>query len=220
MRWRRMYACAVLLWSVSSASVSLARERAGPWPAPVPGWVPVKPGEHPRLFFRNADLPALRKRARTREGKAILDRLRFLLGGGEAMPAVVSRSRRFNEDGGKMDAGAYTLSHAAGFGHGKHALLNCAGAPPALRFGCRFIWLGRWRREVPCLCFGWVCAVDPDDHQPSSLGMPARGFVRLRRSMCSSQQVFCAPRWRRRCLNRARRARRSADPAIPPMLLF
>ncbi|MFC1462820.1 hypothetical protein ACFLQU_04360, partial [Verrucomicrobiota bacterium] len=31
-----------------------------PWPEQVKGHVPVKPGEHPRLIFRKADVPALR----------------------------------------------------------------------------------------------------------------------------------------------------------------
>jgi hypothetical protein len=38
-----------------------------PWPAPVTGYVPVQPGEHPRLLFRKGDLPAIRERARTPE---------------------------------------------------------------------------------------------------------------------------------------------------------
>ncbi len=61
-------------------------------PAPVKGWTPVRPAEHPRLLFRKADLPALRKRAETPEGKAILARLEELL------------------------AKPFTLWHAAGWG--------------------------------------------------------------------------------------------------------
>jgi hypothetical protein len=45
------------------------------WATAVKDWVPVKPGEHPRLVFRKGDLPALKKRAETPEGKAILQRL-------------------------------------------------------------------------------------------------------------------------------------------------
>jgi hypothetical protein len=45
-----------------------------PWPAPVKGWAPLEPGEHPRLVFRKADLPALRKRAERPEGKVIVER--------------------------------------------------------------------------------------------------------------------------------------------------
>src|SRR5436190_1829354 len=65
-----------------------AGEKEQPWPTPVAGWKAPAAGEHPRLFFRKADLPALKKRAETPEGKAILARLKVLLGGGEAMPTV------------------------------------------------------------------------------------------------------------------------------------
>ena len=51
------------------------------WPSPVKDWVPLKPGEHPRLVFRQSDVPALRKRAETPEGKYILSRLNTLLNG-------------------------------------------------------------------------------------------------------------------------------------------
>ena len=37
-----------------------------------PGYVPVRPGEHPRILFRRHDLPALRKKAATEFGKAAL----------------------------------------------------------------------------------------------------------------------------------------------------
>ena len=39
-----------------------------------------QPGEHPRLFFRKADLAMIRQRADTPEGKAIVARLRETLG--------------------------------------------------------------------------------------------------------------------------------------------
>ena len=39
-----------------------------PWPAPVPGFTAPEPGEHPRLFFRKADLPEIKGRAATPEG--------------------------------------------------------------------------------------------------------------------------------------------------------
>lgn len=38
----------------------------------VQGHAPLKPGEHPRLIFRKSDLPELRRRMETPEGKAIL----------------------------------------------------------------------------------------------------------------------------------------------------
>ncbi len=48
-------------------------------PAVPPGFKAPEPGEHPRLFFRKADLPALRQRAQTPEGKALIERCKFLL---------------------------------------------------------------------------------------------------------------------------------------------
>ena len=38
---------------------------AEPWPKPIDGHQPITAGEHPRLFFRKVDLPALRARAET-----------------------------------------------------------------------------------------------------------------------------------------------------------
>ena len=93
------------------------------WPAVIAGHVPVKPGEHPRLFFRKTDLSALRKRARTPEGKAIINRLRYLLNGsdGESMPTTFNPERGpLKEDGSApkyvVRPGTYTYSHAAGYG--------------------------------------------------------------------------------------------------------
>ena len=89
-----------------------------PWPAQAPGFVPVKPGEHPRLLFRKSDLPALRKKAETPNGKAIIARLRTVLGGGEAMPTVFSKEAPVNTGGKNITypPGAFTISHGAGFG--------------------------------------------------------------------------------------------------------
>jgi len=50
-------------------------------PSPVTGHVPLQPGEHPRLLFRASDLPALRKRLETAEGKAIFTRLKAIAAG-------------------------------------------------------------------------------------------------------------------------------------------
>ena len=62
----------------------------GPWHMPVEGFVAPASGEHPRLLFRRSDLPALRSKAKTPEGQAILKRLRTLLDGarGETMTTV------------------------------------------------------------------------------------------------------------------------------------
>src|SRR5687767_654583 len=64
----------------------------GPWPADVVGFVPPEPGEHPRLLFRKAELAAIRKKAQTPEGRAIVKRLRQQLNGsdGETMPKVTA----------------------------------------------------------------------------------------------------------------------------------
>lgn len=88
-----------------------------PWFVPVPGWKPVQPGEHPRLFFRKDDVPELKRRAETPEGKVIMARLRELLGGGEAMPTSLNPAKKaYDENKFKAVPGSYSISHAAGFG--------------------------------------------------------------------------------------------------------
>ena len=80
-----------------------------PWPADVPGWKKPEPGEHPRLLFRKGDVPEIRKRAETPEGKAIVKRLRFLLDGknGETLLPPGQPEHTI---------GAFTIGHAAGYG--------------------------------------------------------------------------------------------------------
>lgn len=97
-----------------SALLLAAALAAADWTA-VPGHVAPAAGEHPRLFLRKADVPALRARAQTPEGKAIVARLRALLGGGEAVPASRNTGGSFDS---RFDGppGSYTLWHAAGFG--------------------------------------------------------------------------------------------------------
>ncbi|MBM4039694.1 MAG: hypothetical protein FJ290_14390 [Planctomycetes bacterium] len=109
---------AVLLLAVLSAP-AIAGE--GPWPAPVAGFAEPKPGEHPRLFFRRADLPELRRRAtEAAEGRAIVARLRLLLGNnGEALPTMWNPAYPINigpKGRGTLPVGAFTMSHAAGHG--------------------------------------------------------------------------------------------------------
>jgi hypothetical protein len=90
------------------------------WPAPVPGFVAPVAGEHPRLLFRAADLPALKARAATPDGQRILAQLRITLGGGEEMPTVFSQDPPVNnvDEGAvrKHAVGTFTLSHGVGFG--------------------------------------------------------------------------------------------------------
>jgi len=110
----------VRLHSVLAAVVSIlclhvaglgADER--PWHVRPKGFKAPSPGEHPRLLFRRGDLPALRKKAQTPEGKAILKRLRQLLDGkdGETMTALFRSGDKAPEG-----PGYYTIGHAAGYG--------------------------------------------------------------------------------------------------------
>lgn len=92
-----------------------------PWPAPVPGHVALTAGEHPRLFLRKADLPALKARAATPEGQAIITRLRQLLDGkdGTAMPPVMRSGEPPHGDKSEpivQPIGCLSFSHPAGYG--------------------------------------------------------------------------------------------------------
>ncbi len=90
------------------------------WPAPVPGWQAPAPGEHPRLLFRKADSPALRQRAATPEGKAMIAHLKVLLGGGDALPETWPNDPPVNNANegaiNKWPVGSFTMSHPVGFG--------------------------------------------------------------------------------------------------------
>ena len=107
-----------LLSSAATASDAAAGQADSSWPTMMPGFVPPTPGEHPRLLFRKSDLPALKKKAETPDGKAIIAHLKVTLGGGEAMPTVFSTEPPVNTGGKSVEypAGAFTISHAAGFG--------------------------------------------------------------------------------------------------------
>ncbi|MFP4214459.1 MAG: hypothetical protein ACLFVH_00915 [Phycisphaerae bacterium] len=91
-----------------------------PWPSKIEGHTPPKPGEHPRLLFRKSDLPALRAKAKTPEGKAILKELGERLNGrdGRTMPGKMGHG-----DGPNMPnpanptaKGTFTISHVVGYG--------------------------------------------------------------------------------------------------------
>ncbi len=111
-----------MLLALGTASIGNAQD--APWPAHVANHKAPEPGEHPRLLFRKSDLPALRERAKTPEGKAILDRLRKCLNGsdGESMPTSFNPVKgAINKDGSgvfsaKAPLGTYTFSHMAGYG--------------------------------------------------------------------------------------------------------
>ncbi len=127
---------------VGGYSTALGAEKDADWPADVANYKAVAPGEHPRLLFRKTDVPALREKAKTAEGQAITKRLRATLNGsdGESIPTAfngsghayqgnkATESEDANADNGKtnsnknvgksieMPLGAFTISHAAGFG--------------------------------------------------------------------------------------------------------
>jgi hypothetical protein len=95
------------------------------WPANVRGFVPPAAGEHPRLFLRKTGGSELRRRAATPEGKAIVERLRFLLNGsdGRSLPSVYNpnrgpqqRDESANAADGALPGRAFTLWHACGYG--------------------------------------------------------------------------------------------------------
>ncbi|MDP7495855.1 MAG: hypothetical protein QGI77_05465, partial [Roseibacillus sp.] len=82
-----------VLFAIAATLPGLESSRSAderPWHVPVEGFVAPARGEHPRLLFRRGDLPALRAKAKTPEGQAILKRLRTLLDGahGETMTTV------------------------------------------------------------------------------------------------------------------------------------
>jgi hypothetical protein len=104
---------------VSVAGMLAAGEDS--WPAAAPGHVALQPGEHPRLFLRRSDLPALKARAATPEGRAILTRLRRLLDGGDGTdmpPATRSGDPPHGDKSTPIEqpVGCLTLSHPAGYG--------------------------------------------------------------------------------------------------------
>ncbi len=116
MRWSQSVLRGLIFAGAVLLSLSVLAEDQSPWPASARGVLPVA-NEHPRLFFRKADLERIRQRAATHEGQAIVHRLKVLLGGGEAMPSIYSKAQQAyaNEDE-SLPVGAYTLWHGAGFG--------------------------------------------------------------------------------------------------------
>ena len=113
---------AAAAWTTGGAEKAEEKIPDTPWPADVPDYKAPEPGEHPRLFFRKAELPAIKERAATPEGQGIVKRLRFLLNGsdGQSLPEVFNDSKEctdgtcvhLKEPAGK----AFTLWHGAGYG--------------------------------------------------------------------------------------------------------
>jgi len=101
-----------------------AAQAEEPWPTDVPGFVKPAPGEHPRLLFRKADLPALKKKAQTPEGQAIIKRLRATLGrNGDEFSQIFSGATKGYAKGYQTyqgeelnKPGVFTIGHAAGYG--------------------------------------------------------------------------------------------------------
>lgn len=91
-------------------------EEAAGWPVEVKGFKAPAANEHPRLLFRKSDLPAIREKAKTPEGQAIVKRLRAQLNGGDgmSMPTKAAAALKGEDEGGP--AGVYSFSHMAGFG--------------------------------------------------------------------------------------------------------
>lgn len=94
-------------------------ERTEPWHVTLPGHQGLLAGEHPRLLFRRSDLPSLRAKAATPEGRAILQRLRLLLDGADGEQMTTRFSAAATAYSGQEEApplGTYTIGHAAGYG--------------------------------------------------------------------------------------------------------
>lgn len=101
------------------AFVTTAKRDDRPWYVDVAGFHAPQSGEHPRLFFRKSDVPELRRRAETPEGKQIIARLRQQLNGsdGQSMPTIYNPAKlAYDKNNFKDRLGAFTISHAAGFG--------------------------------------------------------------------------------------------------------
>ena len=114
---------AVLALAFVAAPATALADEAGPWPADVKGFKAPAAGEHPRLLFRKSDLPALRQRAQTPEGKALIQRLKITLDGadGTDLPKQFGMDTRPAQDGSgplakSPDGSVYTISHVAGYG--------------------------------------------------------------------------------------------------------
>lgn len=110
-------ACLAFVGQITQAAQpkSIDDRFQGPWPVEVKGFVPPRPGEHPRLLFRRSDLQALREKANTPEGQAIIKRLRAQLDGGDgtSLPKIGPAPKG---DAENAPAGVYSFSHVAGFG--------------------------------------------------------------------------------------------------------
>ncbi|GDY13615.1 hypothetical protein LBMAG53_24930 [Planctomycetota bacterium] len=94
--------------AIAGAALTAAEPAPLAWPAAVPNWTAPVAGEHPRLFFRKSDIPEIRKRAETADGKRMVERLRLLLDGkqGTSLPAKINPP---GNDAGKEPLGGRTF---------------------------------------------------------------------------------------------------------------
>ncbi len=135
-------------WGLGAIILSCAAPAAADWPSNVAGHTPPAAGEHPRLFFRKSDVPQLIERAQTADGKAILARLRATLGGGEAMPTAYNAAKMAYDPNAtpNLPEGAYTVSHAAGYGL-LYQLTNDAKYCDLARKSVELAWDGQRDRD-------------------------------------------------------------------------
>ncbi len=112
----KRHALPLVLLAVAGSAVAAEAGKAGAWPAKVDGFVAPAAGEHPRLFFRKAQVPALRRRMATPQGRRMVARLRELLGhGGERLPRF-ERIIPLNLTMDRTRPGHFTIGHPAGYG--------------------------------------------------------------------------------------------------------
>ncbi|MEI7833594.1 MAG: hypothetical protein WCJ56_10405, partial [bacterium] len=90
---------------------------------PVPDFVPPAPGEHPRMLVRKADISALRKKAETPWGKAILVRLLA------AKSDVVAQAMAYTLTGDAQYAATAQVIIQQAFDTNAYYHLNIAHAP-------------------------------------------------------------------------------------------
>jgi hypothetical protein len=105
---------------VLSAITALAANPPAPpppaWGKPVAGFVEPVAGEHPRLLFRKADIPALRAKAQTPEGRKMVAHLQQLLGNnGEELPRF-DNIFPLNLTLDRTRKGHFTIGHPPGYG--------------------------------------------------------------------------------------------------------
>lgn len=129
-----------------------------PLAPPKAGFRPIEPGEHPRLLFRKSDLPALRRKAETPFGRAVLAKMNDAVGLGVKYQLTGDRkyaeqSRKFVE---RLLEGDYSLARAPGSHHG---MLHWAAVweQPAVAYDlCYDAWPADFRRRVETFLWLWT----------------------------------------------------------------